>query len=112
MHQCPACEHTCLKCSKKGHVASVCLSQRNSHVPPRRHQRPNIASAIASTRASRAPIVQADISTPNGTCTIVALPDTGADISVAGLNFLESLGEPLSILVPPTDQPKSADDHP
>ena len=64
---------------------------------------------IASTRASRAPTVQANISTPKGTCTIVALPDTGADISAAGLNFLEYLGEPLSNLLPPTDQPKSAD---
>ena len=102
-HQCPASERNCSKCGKKGHFASVCLSQRNSHVPPRRHQRSNVASVIASTQASRAPTVQANISPPNGTCTIVAFPDTGADISAAGLNFLESLGEPLSNLLPPTD---------
>ena len=111
-HQCPASERTCSKCGKKGHFARVCLSQRNSHVPPRRHQRSKVASVIASTQASRAPTVQANISPPNGTCTIVALPDTGADISAAGLNFLESLGEPLSNLLPPTDQPKSADGSP
>ena len=111
-HQCPASERTCSKCGKKGHFASVCLSQRNSDVPPRRHQRSNVASVFASTQASRAHTVQANISTPNGTCTIVALPDTGADISAAGLNFLESLGEPLSNLLPPTDQPMSADGSP
>ena len=74
----------------------------------------DVASVIASTQASRAPTVQANISTPNGTCTILALPDTGADISAAGLNFLESLGEPLSNLLPPRRliSPSQPMDHP
>ena len=67
---------------------------------------------IASTQACRAPTVTVDFSTPNGTCTIAALPDTGADISAAGPNFLQSLGENVSNLLPPTDQPKSADGSP
>ena len=119
-NQCPASERTCSKCRKKGHFASVCLSSQrstsssssHSGQPGRRHQHSNVARVIASTQACRAPTVTVDFSTPNGTCTIAALPDTGADISAAGPDFLQSLGENVSNLLPPTDQPKSADGSP
>ena len=118
--QCPAIDRTCSKCNKKGHFASVCLSTQQSSIGsttssnPRRqsHCPNNVASVIASAQSTSAPTVQAAISTLNGTCTTVALPDTGADICAAGITILESLGESVSNLLPPNDHPKSADGLP
>lgn len=69
--------------------------------------RPRTSAIIASTSVGGAPKVQLIVEA-NQSATIQALPDTGADISVAGLRLLDAMGEYRENLLPPEQHPKAA----
>lgn len=70
-------------------------------------RRPNASAIIASTSVESAPrvalVVEAHL-----TATVEALPDTGADISVAGTTLLDKLGEYPENLLPAEQHPRAA----
>ena len=70
-------------------------------------QRPGTYAVIAATSVESAPRVRLDV-TAHSTVSVRALPDTGADISVGGLDFLEELGEYPENLLPPEQHPSAA----
>ena len=109
---CPAKNKKCTVCSKIGHFAAVCFSKSKQQNKPPSHQNKQskgLCSIIANTVSQRSPTVTVSTSSVNGSAKIKATPDTGADITAAGINFLTAIGEHVNNLLPPLDQPKSAD---
>ena len=109
---CPAFGLVCRKCRGIGHFGRVCQGGRKSlrgaprpppYVSPctqvvqvdqpidQHFPRVN-ASAVADI-FEPAPTILIGMSALNGSCTFPVLPDSGADISVAGLAMLECLNE-------------------
>lgn len=107
---CPAFKVTCHHCNKVGHFAKVCKSRqtpvpipppaKNAHEPrsnliriekvsPSSTESPWILSNVTDP----APTINVHISALNGSATVTALPDSGADISVAGPDIIAILGE-------------------
>ena len=109
---CPAAGKKCLECGKLNHFASRCPS-KGSSTGRRRHVKhePQAAAVIASTSAGGgAPHIQLEVAIQGHHQPVVisALPDTGADISVAGVTILERFGMDTSCLLPSTETPRAA----
>ena len=120
--QCPAFHIVCHKCQRTGHFAKVCRSRKLASAPPQ-------PGTEASTNAVRifpisiktsasidpsikpAPTIQAHFSTPNGSATLTALPDSGADLSVAGPSIIMTLGDHMSNLLPSQITPRTVSGH-
>ena len=110
--QCPAYNLTCHTCKRVGHLAKVCRGQKQpppaqSHpstmaVQTTLHQDPQINASQADNgnNIEPAPTINVHISSLNGDAEIPALPDSGADISVAGEVALSCLGEHEDNLLP------------
>ncbi len=109
---------TCFHCQKVGHFVKVCRSKPSSHNP-----RPTSAQAPASTATIRyltisnirnvtanepAPLVKVLVTSANGSCELQALLDSGADISAAGKETLQTLNEQVNSLIPSRVIPKAA----
>ena len=120
--QCPAYLIVCHTCHRTGHFAKVCKSRKLVSTPPK-------PGTDASTNAVRifplsiktstsldpsikpAPTIQAHFSTPNGSAELTALPDSGADLSVAGPSIITALGDHISNLLPSRIAPRTVSGH-
>lgn len=125
--QCPAANLTCHFCHKIGHLAKVCRGRANPtrpppyaaralyvESPPEEYEPEVNASSVYSKgfepriNASRvcrkgfepAPRIDVNISCLNGQASVSVLPDSGADISVAGMSLLHNLSEHPDNLLP------------
>ena len=125
---CPAFGRICRKCQIVGHLARVCMggrkpTQGNSRPPPYKPQNPGMmavqidqetdgrspevnASAVTGT-FEPAPTIEVQMTALNGSSTMSVLPDSGADISVAGLAMLHSLNEHPDNLEPSSVTPRA-----
>ena len=106
--KCPAIGRPCSFCKQLGHFAKVCPDKTKSD--------PKSASSSSSTghthvagtvsvarlsAAQQAPRIQLDVLDPDGSATNVsATPDSGADIVVAGLDFLHDIDGYIENLLP------------
>ena len=104
---CPAYNLVCHKCRAIGHFARVCRSRRQGPRPPQGNPGamavrvepsqdepvPEVNSSSVQDVFKPAPTVQLLVKSLNGASTIKALPDSGADVSVAGIAVLDSLNE-------------------
>ena len=121
--RCPAYNLTCHLCQKIGHMAKVCRSKRqispqtpthpsakalHAALPTDRHTPQLNTSKCGSTKAIEpAPTICVLISSLNGTAEIETLPDSGADLSVAGKVALTHLGEHQDNLLPSNITPRA-----
>ena len=62
-------------------------------------------------RFEPAPTIKAHLSTPNGSALLTALPDSGADVSVAGLNAIEQLRDHKDNFLPSQVTPRTVSGH-
>ena len=105
---CPAFNRVCHKCRTVGHLARVCRSRRQSPRPPAYNNPgamavqlessqdeppPEVNSSSVEGDFEPAPTIQLHVESLNGSSTITVLPDSGADVSVAGLAVLDKLNE-------------------
>ena len=102
--RCPAAGRPCYNCGRLGHISRMCRSPRHAYE--------SSASAVTMATASRgsAPTVRVFV-TGRRTAEMEALPDTGADVSVAGLDFAPPIDELNDNLQPPTTHPRAVDGH-
>ena len=102
--RCPAADLPCYNCGRLGHISRMCRGPRRQHE--------SSASAVTMTTTSRgsAPTVRVAV-TGRQAAEMDALPDTGADVSVAGLDFAPQIGEMNGNLQPPTTHPRAVDGH-
>ena len=70
-------------------------------------RRPTASAIIASASVQGAPRIRVHVKAYEA-ASVEALPDTGADVSVAGLQFLDDMGEFPENLLPPDEHPKAA----
>ena len=122
--QCPAYNLTCHLCQRMGHLARVCRSRQPRQPPPQATTHPSTKALSVPTtdrdtprvNASKirnseliesAPTVRVHISSLNGNAEIETLPDSGADLSVAGETALTHLGEHRDNLLPSTVTPRT-----
>ena len=68
---------------------------------------PTASAIIASASVQGAPRIRVHVKAYEA-ASVEALPDTGADVSVAGLQFLDDMGEFPENLLPPDEHPKAA----
>ena len=107
--KCPALDQTCFHCSKVGHFAKVCRSRQLDTPPNQQNSKPATLSNmcyVASTHP--APTIPIQIVSPNGSTTTPVLPDSGADISAAGVEILHHLHEHIDNILPSKIIPKAA----
>ena len=109
--QCPAYQLVCHLCNRTGHIAKVCRSrkpsQTQSHDPATNAviTTPTVNTVQAGIQP--APMLQAEISTSNGSTTTQVLPDSGADISIAGPSVIQSLNDHPGNLLPSQITPRT-----
>ena len=111
--QCPAYSVTCHNCKQIGHLAKVCRS-RPSQASKSTQPFTNAISVpdlmtmnLTPTSVSkcdggieRAPTIKVHLASLNGMASLDVLPDSGADISVAGIATLNRLNEFQDNLLP------------
>ena len=123
---CPACgaghhqggRQNCLayhairrNCSKTGHFVRVCCSHRRQHGAPTQGVTAPTTSAlnldpvVFCTVIESASTIVIQMSSLNGLTTVLTLPDSGAEISIAGQSLLQSLNKHPDNLVPSTISP-------
>ena len=126
--QCAAFHLVCHTCNKVGHLARVCKSCRptESTATHSRDAGPSTrAVSVATSQTSpsatenahsalhieSAPTIEVHIANPNDSATVKALPDSGADISVAGTDIVELLGDHKDNLLPSCVTPRTVSGH-
>ena len=118
--QCPAFRLVCHTCHKVGHLAKVCrsheLSQSTSGQDVSRPLAQTVtlssppyvnASSVPSQHIPPAPRISVYVSNQNGSTTIKALPDSRADISVAGTDIVDLIGDHTDNLLPSNVTPRT-----
>ena len=118
--QCPTYALTCHSCQKVGHFAKVCRGRqmRRPASQPTTVQTPSTQAIEAVPRihtsnigdptiVDPAPKISIHISALNGAANLEILPDSGADISVAGKEILCKLGEHEHNLLPSKIVPRA-----
>jgi len=123
---CPAYEQTCHHCNKTGHFACVCRARKSmaSRPPPSsastkplqiaRDEDPqqyHLDTITQITSTDLAPTIKVHLQSANGACDTWVLPDSGANISAAGLQLLKMLQEHTLNLLPSEISPRTADGH-
>ena len=105
--QCPAFNQTCFHCSKVGHFAKVCRSRQLDTPPNQQNSKPASLSNIRYVASTHpAPTIPIQIVSPNGSTTTPVLPDSGADISAAGVEILHLLHEHIDNIYRRRSYPK------
>ena len=111
---CPALRAECHRCGRIGHFAAVCRAPqvlerrlRNRRTSPGR-DRPSTSAIIATASTGGAPRVKIRAWASRASL-VSALPDTGADITVGGEDFMDQVGGSIETLSPPTQHPQAAD---
>ena len=120
--QCPAVNRRCNFCKKVGHIAKVCRAKRNTSRPPsyaalalqveqsaepeELHPEVN-TSSVSGMGFEPAPTIMVSISSLNGQATVEVLPDSGADVCVAGMSLLQQLQEIPDNLIPSNITPRT-----
>ena len=119
--QCPALNRTCRSCGRPGHLARVCRRRQAPQMKASSHSAmavhveqpleeglPQVnASAVAEKAFDPAPMIDVTMSSLNGQATVRVLPDSGADVSVAGELLLEHLQEHPGNLLPSGITPRA-----
>ena len=109
--QCLAYQLVCHLCNRTGHIAKVCKSCKPAQSRPQElatkaiYVTPSINTS--QTGIQPATTIQAEISTPNGSAIVLILPDSGADISVAGPSIIRSLRDHPDNLLPSQVTPRT-----
>ena len=123
-HQCPAYNRTCAHCHKVGHFAKVCRGRQVHPLPSRDEHQPSARTIrIQSKELSQqqhlqlymvqeaatepAPTITVQVSSSTGTRNLDVLPDSGADISAAGQEVLEFLGQHVDNILPSHISPRT-----
>ena len=110
---CAAYHATCRNCNKTGHFARVCRSRRRQQGTPTQDVMAPTTSAVSldpivfSTAIESAPTIEIQMSSLNGHTTGLILPDSGAEISIAGHGLLRSLNEHPDNLLQSTISPRA-----
>ena len=103
--KCPASGHVCLNCGKMNHFSRVCESEG----PSKGVSAAVIISAVVGGERRKDSLARLSVlvfvvkSQPQA---IEAIPDTGAEVTVAGECHMESLGIKRKHLIPPPNQLK------
>ena len=120
--QCPAYSRTCHFCGKLGHLARVCKRRQTSQSKSSSHSamsahvesppeedlvQVNAFATIRNVAVDPAPTIDVAMSSLNGQATVRVLPDSGADVSVAGTVLLEHLREHPDNLLPSDVTPRA-----
>ena len=119
---CPAYQVTCRTCNRTGHFAKVCKSRKPTGTPldpPTEASAKAVSILLRHTKSlasldpsvTPAPTIQAHFSSLNGSAKLTALPDSGADLSVAGPSFVTALGDHKSNLLPSRVAPRTVSGH-
>ena len=107
--KCPAFNQTCRSCGRSGHFARVCLRKQSAAGQYRKPATPHAKaislpvvqlSELAHGPATLAPTVNMQVSTRHGQASLNILSDSGAEISAAGPQFVQALGEYMDNLAP------------
>ena len=108
---CPAKGKTCSACKKPNHFANVCHGKTARKVLS---VTDSLIGAVQTTPpTSRAvPSIQVEILDGNLTSTITATPDSGASVTVIGLDTLRTLGVDEGNLRPTSSRLTSANQQP
>ena len=124
---CPAFKSICSNCGKVGHYRKVCLqsakagspSPSHSKKPPQTNSlclpdsrqvgapRIRLSSVKGLNYADPAPTLTVHVRALNGQASVEVLPDSGADISAAGVNFLAHFNEHVPNLLPSDVKPRA-----
>ena len=117
--KCPAFNQTCRNCGRSGHFARVCSRKRSTAGQYRKPATPHAhalstnelpvvqLSELAHRPTTPAPTVHMQVSTCHGQASLDILPDSGADISAAGPQFVQALGEYMDNLAPSNIRPRA-----
>ena len=117
--KCPAFNQTCRNCGRSGHFARVCSRKRSTAGQYRKPATPHAhalstnelpvvqLSELAHRPTTPAPTVHMQVSTCHGQASLNILPDSGADISAAGPQFVQALGEYMDNLAPSNIRPRA-----
>jgi hypothetical protein len=77
---------------KSGNQQSPVRTQPKVEYAVQASEIPSLTSfSIKDLKVNPTPTITAQISTPNGEALLTALPDSGADVLVAGLNIIEHI---------------------
>ena len=105
-------------CGRLGHFARVCLWKHSAAGQYRKPATPHTQtlntnelpvqlSELAHGPATPAPTVIMQLSTRHGQASLDILPDSGAEISAAGPQFVKALGEYMDNLAPSNIRPRA-----
>ena len=115
--QCPAYNRTCAHCHKVGHFTKVCRSRPAQPPPSIVENQPSARTIRVQSKelsqqqhlqlykvqeAATEPVltITVQVSSSTGTQNLDVLPDSGADISAAGQEVLEFLGQHVNNILP------------
>ena len=122
--QCPAYNRTCGHCHKVGHFAKVCRSRPTQPPPSIVENQPSARTIrvqskelsqqqhlqlykVQEAATEPAPTITVQVSSSTGTRNLNVLPDSGADISTAGQEVLEFLGQHVDNILPSRISPRT-----
>ena len=92
---CPAKNKTCNTCGKEGHFEVMC--HRDGGKKQQQQNKSGKAKLssvkVCAAGVKKAPTVKMELSCINGKAMVSVLPDSGADISVMGVDVLKQIGE-------------------
>ena len=97
---CPAKDKSCNRCSKKGHLESMCKTKATATDPDPSKSGKKPGGRVGGIRirkiesSRRAPTVQLTVSTfkrPKSVAKITAVPDSGAEATLTGIDVLQAL---------------------
>ena len=125
---CPAFRSVCSNCGRVGHYHNVCLQKSkpsnlaagsNKKPPPQTNAlsltgprqvgaaRVRHPSMMSLNHADPVPTLAVHIQALNGQATVEVLPDSGADINAAGIDFLAHFNEHIPNLLPSDVKPRA-----
>lgn len=117
--KCPTFNQTCCSCRRLGHFARVCLRKHSAAGQYRKPATPHAQalstnelpvvqlSELAHGPATPAPTVNMQVSTRHGQASLNIFPDSGAEISAAGPQFVKALQEYMDNLAPSNILPRA-----